>query len=259
MKVLLWFTLSLYGVSLGAVIASISGHRHSLERFSRYTLFVAFGLHTLVLGLRMLEVGHAPMMGRYETLLFFSWTVVLLNLILIARYQFRETELLTAPAVMLALVFAALTDASVIPLPLVLKTWWFEVHVVTSFFAYALFSLAAAAGSVYLYRARGPGQTTLVLLQNITYRATLWGFSFFSLSMLLGSIWAYLAWGSYWTWESKSTASLLLWFYFAGVLHTRFARQWRGRPAALLAVVGFALVLFTYLGVSVFLESSHRM
>jgi len=259
MKVLLWFTLGLYGVSLLAMAAAISGPRRRLERFSRHTLFVAFGLHTLLLGLRMLEVGHAPMMGRYETLLFFSWTVVLLNLILIARYQFRETEFLTAPAVMLALVFAALSDTSINPLPLVLKTWWFEVHVVTSFFAYALFSLAAASGSVYLYRLRRQAPTTLVLLQNITYRATLWGFSFFSLSMLLGAIWAYLAWGSYWTWESKSTASLLLWFYFAGVLHTRFARQWRGRPAALLAVIGFAMVLFTYLGVSVFLESSHRM
>jgi len=259
MKVLLWFTLGLYGVSLLALGAAISGQRRRLERFSRHALFVAFGLHSLLLGLRMLEAGHAPMMGRYETLLFFSWSVALLNLILIARYQFRATEFLTAPVILGALVFAALSDASINPLPLILKTWWFEVHVVTSFFAYALFSLAAAAGSVYLYRARGQEPTALVLLQTITYRATLWGFSFFSMSMLLGAIWAYLAWGSYWTWEPKSTASLLLWFYFAGVLHTRFARQWRGRPAALLTVIGFALVLFTYLGVSVFLDSSHRM
>ncbi len=259
MNVLLWLTLGLYGVSLLAAGTAIRGQRRGLERFSRQALFVAFGLHTLLLGLRMSESGYAPMMGRYETLLFFSWSVALLNLILIARYQFRETEFLTLPGIVLALVLAALSDASIIALPLILKTWWFEVHVVTSFFAYALFSLAGASGAVYLYRRRQEQPAALVLLQTITYRATLWGFSLFSLSMLLGAIWAYLAWGSYWIWEPKSTASLLLWFYYAGVLHTRFARSWRGRPAAFLAVVGFALVMFTYLGVSVFLASSHRM
>lgn len=259
MNALLWLTIGLYGVSLLAMGVAASKHRKGLEAFSRYTLFAVFGLHTLLLLLRMVEAGHAPMMGRYETLLFFGWSLALLNLILILRYQFRETEFLTIPVVVLALAFAALSDASLNPIPLILKTWWFEAHVVTSFFAYALFSLAAAAGAIYLYRVRRDRQTSLGLLQDVTGRATLWGFAFFSVSMVLGAIWAYLAWGAYWLWEPKSTASLLLWFYFAGVLHTRFAKGWRGWPAALFAVIGFGLVLFTYLGVSLFLESSHRM
>ncbi len=259
MNALLWLTIGLYGVGLPATGVAASKRHKGLERFSRYTLFAVFGLHTLLLVLRVLEAGHAPMFGRYETLLFFGWSLALLNIFLILRYRFRETEFLTIPVIVLALVFAALSDASLNPLPLILKTWWFEVHVVTSFFAYALFSLAAAAGAIHLYRMRRDRQESLALLQNVVSRATLWGFAFFSLSMVLGAIWAYLAWGAYWLWDAKSTASLLLWFYFAGVLHTRFVKGWRGWPASFLAVIGFGLVLFTYLGVSLFLESSHRM
>ncbi len=259
MNALLWLTIGFYGVSLLVMGVAASKRRKGLEGFSRYTLFAAFGLHTVLLLLRAAEAGRAPMLGQYETLLFFGWSLALLNLILIVRYRFRETEFLTIPVIVLALTFAALSDASLNPTPLILKTWWFETHVVTSFFAYALFSLAAAAGAISLYRMRKDRQISPGLLSDITYRATLWGFVFFSMSMVLGAIWAYLAWGAYWLWESKSTASLLLWFYFAGILHTRFAKGWRGWPAALLAVIGFGLVLFTYLGVGIFFENSHRM
>ena len=259
MNALLWLTIGLYGVSLLALGAAARQNREDVEGFSRFLLFAVFALHTLLLLIRVVKAGHAPMMGQYETLLFFGWSLALLNLVLILRYRFRETEFLTVPVVMLALVFAGLSDASVNPVPLILKTWWFETHVVTSFFAYALFSLAAAAGTISLYRLRGTGQASFGLLQDVTNRAMLWGFAWFSLSMVLGGIWAYLAWGAYWLWEPKSTASLLLWFYFAGALHTRFTKAWRGRPAAVLAIIGFGFMLFTYLGVSLFLDSTHRM
>jgi ABC-type transport system involved in cytochrome c biogenesis permease subunit len=259
MMALLWLTAGLYGTSLvGAGLAAVN-HRAGPERFSRYALFAAFGLHSVLLLLRTAEAGRAPMMGRYETLLFFAWSLALLNLVLILRYRYRQTEFLTVPVIVAALGFAALSGAALYPTPLILKTWWFETHVVTAFFAYALFSLAAAGGAISLLRTGRSRQASLGLLPVVIRRAMLWGFVFFSASMVLGAIWGYLAWGAYWQWEPKSTASLLLWFYFAGALHTRYATGWRGWPTALLAVIGFGLVLFTYLGVGIFFENSHRM
>ncbi len=257
--VLLWLSIAFYGASLAGSIVDSTGRRQRVWKVSTYALVTAFALLTIVLILRMMEAGHAPMARRYETLLFFAWSVALLNLILLFRYRFRTTELLTIPVILLALLLAAFSDSGVYPLPLILKTWWFEIHVITSFFAYALFTLAAAAGAVYLFKERKGDAGELKLFQEITYRSTLWGFTFFSASMLLGAIWAYLAWGLYWLWEPKSAASLLLWFYFAGVLHTRIVKEWRGRRASVMAVSGFGLVLFAYLGVSVFLTSSHQM
>ncbi|GMR07399.1 MAG: cytochrome c biogenesis protein CcsA [Gammaproteobacteria bacterium] len=258
-EIFLWLSITFYGASFISYVFSRNGSRRTMQRVSTYLLILALILHTIVLALRMMETGHAPIARRFETLLFFSWSIAILNMILLSRYRLRTTDTLTIPVIFLALLLAAFSDSGVYSLPLALKTWWFEVHVVTSFFAYALFTLAAAAGTIYLFREKTGTDAELGICQNITYRAILWGFTFFSGSMLLGAIWGYLAWGSYWLWESKSAASLLLWFYYVGVLHTRMLKGWGGKTVSVMAIAGFALVMFTYLGVSIFLKSSHGM
>ncbi len=256
---ILWLSMAFYGAGFLTYLLSRNGTHRAMERVSLYLVIVAMILHTIILVLRVLETGHAPIARRFETLLFFSWSIAVLNTILMLRYKFREADTLTVPVILLALLLAAFSDTGIYPLPLALQTWWFEVHVVTSFFAYALFTLAAAAGAIYLRRERhGPGRE-LQVCQTIIYRSVLWGFAFFSTSMVLGAIWGYLAWGSYWLWESKSVASLLLWFYYAGVLHTRMVKGWRGKIVSVMVIIGFGLVMFTYLGVSIFLKSSHGM
>ncbi len=258
-NIFLWLSITFYGASLIFNLFALSAKWNGAESLSRYLLVVALIVHTVVLLLRMIATGHAPMIGRYETLLFFSWSIALLTTILLFRYRFRTTETLTIPVILLALALAVLSNKGIHPLPLILKTWWFETHVIVSFFSYAFFTLAAASGAIYLFKEKRDEAARLKVFQEIIYRSTLWGFTFFSASMILGAIWAYLAWGIYWLWEAKSVASLLLWFYFAGVLHTRFLREWRGRRVSLMAVTGFGLVLFAYLGVSIFLKSSHGM
>lgn len=258
-EIFLWLSIAFYGAGFISHVLARNESRRVLQRVSTYILILALAFLTIVLALRIMETGHAPMAGRFETLLFFSWSIAVLNTILLFRYRLRTTDTLTIPVIFLALLLAAFSDSGVYRLPLVLKTWWFEIHVVTSFFAYALFTLAAAAGAFYLLREKTGTDTELGIYQNITYRSILWGFAFFSGSMLLGAIWGYLAWGNYWLWESKSAASLLLWFYYVGVLHTRMLKGWRGKTVSVMAIIGFALVMFTYLGVSIFLKSSHGM
>ena len=64
------------------------------------------------------------------------------------------------------------------------------------------------------------------------------------------SVWAHNAWGSYWSWDPKETWSLITWLIYAALLHLRLVRGWRGKRTAVLSLVGFASVLFTYLGVN---------
>lgn len=251
---LIYLSIGLYVVSL--ISLGLPGRG---EYWFLCLLLTAWVFHTALLILRWIATGHPPMTGRYETLLFFSWSITLLNFILLYRYRFRTTEILNTLIALLFLILAASSDRQVYPLPLVLRTRWFESHVVTSFFSYALFTIGATAGVMYLIKERRENPLKLRAFQEIIYRSTLWGFILFCLSMTLGGIWAYLAWGRYWLWESKSLSSMLLWLYFAGLLHTRFLKGWRGRRMAIMAVFGFGVVLFTYLGVSIFLVSSHRM
>jgi len=93
--------------------------------------------------------------------------------------------------------------------------------------------------------------------QDIANRSILWGFFFFSASMFAGAVWAYLAWGTYWLWEPKVIWSFIVWFYYAGAMHAYYVKEWRGKGLAIATVIGFFVVLFTYLGVSLLMKSSH--
>jgi ABC-type transport system involved in cytochrome c biogenesis permease subunit len=75
--------------------------------------------------------------------------------------------------------------------------------------------------------------------------------------LVTGAVWANESWGKYWSWDSKEVGALVAWLAYAGYLHTLSAHGWSGRRSAYFAVVGFLLVIFTYLGVSYLLPGLH--
>lgn len=96
------------------------------------------------------------------------------------------------------------------------------------------------------------------MLEEITYRSIAVGFPIFTLGgLIFGAIWADQAWGVYWSWDPKETWSLITWFIYAFYLHGRMVRGWKGKKVAIVAVIGFAAVIFTYLGVNLLLSGLH--
>lgn len=96
------------------------------------------------------------------------------------------------------------------------------------------------------------------MLDEITYKSIAIGFPIFTLGgLIFGAIWADQAWGVYWSWDPKETWSLITWFFYAFYLHGRMLRGWRGKKVAMVAVLGFAAVIFTYLGVNLLLSGLH--
>ena len=96
------------------------------------------------------------------------------------------------------------------------------------------------------------------LLDEITYKSIAIGFPIFTLGgLIFGAIWADQAWGVYWSWDPKETWSLITWFIYAFYLHGRMVRGWRGKKVAVVSVIGFAAVMFTYLGVNLLLSGLH--
>jgi cytochrome c-type biogenesis protein CcsB len=95
-------------------------------------------------------------------------------------------------------------------------------------------------------------------LDEITYKLIAIGFPIFTLGgLIFGAIWADQAWGKYWSWDPKETWSLITWFLYAFYLHSRLLRGWKGKKAAIMAVMGFVAVIFTYLGVNLLLSGLH--
>ncbi len=125
----------------------------------------------------------------------------------------------------------------------------------------ALFTLAALTGLVLIFAFRTERVVerlpALDRLDDLMYKTG--AISFIGLAMLLitGAVWANESWGRYWGWDSKETGALVAWLAYAGFLHTRIAHGWTGRRSAYFAIVGFLLVIFTYLGVSYLLPGLH--
>jgi cytochrome c-type biogenesis protein CcsB len=99
---------------------------------------------------------------------------------------------------------------------------------------------------------------SLEMLDEITYKSIAIGFPIFTLGgLIFGAIWADQAWGTYWSWDPKETWSLITWFFYAFYLHSRLMRGWKGKKVAIVAVLGFLAVIFTYLGVNLLLSGLH--
>ncbi|HEX9861639.1 MAG TPA: cytochrome c biogenesis protein CcsA, partial [Nitrospirota bacterium] len=166
----------------------------------------------------------------------------------------RKRDLFSFITISLLLLFIAGSVASPSmggPLPPVLKTVWFELHVILSFISYALFAVGAVFGVLWLHRGEPSAETN-------QYRSLLLGYVLFSVAMIFGGIWAFYAWGAYWLWTPKELWTTIVWFTYSLYLHARLVRGWAGRKAVWAGIAGFAIVMFTYAGVGLLMKSSHE-
>ena len=123
-------------------------------------------------------------------------------------------------------------------------------HVASAVISYGAFTIGF--GSAIIYLIRGNAGKESQVLDEISYHTVLIGFPFMTLVIILGALWADVAWGKYWSWDPKETASLVTWLLYATYLHARVMRGWKGRRAAILLIIGFAAVLVTFFGNYVF-------
>jgi len=205
--------------------------------------------------------GHAPLSNLYESLVFFAATIVLIYLFIERRYGNRVIGAFTTPIAFLAMAYASLSpniSDRIQPLIPALKSNWLIAHVIACFVGYGAFAVAFGVSWMYLFKHRGSDKAGSLLnylpdlnvLDELTHQLIMLGFLFLSAGIITGAVWANSAWGRYWGWDPKETWSLITWFVYATLLHARMMRGWRGKRIAVLSIVGFAAVLFTYFGVN---------
>ena len=224
-----------------------------LFSFKRPLLVAALCAELVYVAWRGISLGRLPLIGPHDTIAFFSCSIGLMALPFIYSRALAGRPSVIWGCGALAGFFALVSlpfPTLNMPLPPILDTYWFELHVALAFFAYALFGVAAILGAAFLQREeRG--------LLDLQYRAALVGYTFFSLSMVSGGIWGYYAWGTYWLWTAKELWTSILWLYYSMYLHLRLKGLAWDRRFAWLGIGGFLVTLFTYLGVSMLMRSSH--
>ena len=242
------------------------------------TLFtlVAWLIQTAGLALRWMEsyqmgIGHAPLTNMYESVVFFSWTIIILYLLIEWKFKTKIIGAFAVPFAFLAMAYASFStniSKTINPLIPALQSNWLIAHVVTCFIGYAAFAVAAGLGVMYLIKngsKKGDQKShglisslpSLETIDDIIHKTMVFGFIWLTAGIITGAVWANSAWGTYWSWDPKETWSLITWFIYAITLHARYTRGWSGTKIAYLSIFGFFAVLFTYYGVNFILSGLH--
>ena len=211
--------------------------------------WIALGASML---LRAYVVGRGPWGNMFEFSVAFSFSMIGGYLFLQRRYPIRTIGFLPLGVALAILLYASSLPSDIKPLvPALQNAPLLTIHVGMAVLSYGIFATSFAAGVAYLVQGQGDRFAWLPshkVLDEVAYRAVIIGFPIFATMIILGSWWASIAWSRYWGWDPKETAALVTWLIYAVYLHARNQRSWAGRPAALLLVVGFGMVLVTYSG-----------
>jgi cytochrome c-type biogenesis protein CcsB len=233
------------GVSDGVAPSPLSGAAAGLA-------LAGFVLLATSLLIRGVIVGRGPWGNLFEFSAAFACSIVGGYLLLSRRYPIRSIGFIPLGVATGLLLYAASLPWQITPLvPALANPPLLTIHVGMAVLAYGIFATAFAAGVGYLVQGREDRFSWLPshrVLDEVAYRAVVIGFPIFATMIILGSWWASIAWSRYWGWDPKETAALVTWLVYAVYLHARNQRTWAGRPAALLLVIGFGMVLVTYSG-----------
>jgi len=265
--VLLPWASHLY-VFASALYAAYFVRAHRALALSALTaVSLGFVLQTCDLVQRFLAYGYTPVTNLGESLALLGWILAGASIVVQRRYRLPTLGAFALPLVAMVVLPAALLQGASRPVPEALKRAGLPVHVLVAFGGIALFALAAGVAVAYLLLERQmKGKHFGVVFSRLPSLETLdricdhlmrWGFVALSVTLITGAYFAKKTWGDYWSWDPKQTLSLISWFLFAGLLQARLFAGWRGRRAAVLTMVGFAVLLVSFLGLRLFPAGLH--
>jgi cytochrome c-type biogenesis protein CcsB len=236
-----------------------------LPRVAMALTIIGWVLHVSADILRGFAAGRVPWANMFE----FSLTVTAVIVAVFIGIQFWQ-DLRFLGSYVIGFVLIALGVATVnfyvdvVPLPSALQSAWLVIHVFVASLGAGFLGLGAALSIVQLVQARRESRKGLlarvpgpVVLENLAYRVNLVGFVFWTFTLMAGAIWAERAWGRYWGWDTKEVWTFIIWTIYAGYIHARATRGWRGSRSATLAIIGFTAIVFNFTIVNLFFKGLH--
>ena len=261
--VLHWIAVAFYIASSVFAIGARSFDRPHWERKGVAVAVPGFAAHGLGLLLWWYHVGHGPYIDRFEVLSAYSWILLALYLSLYRRYEpLRSTGVIVYPMAFLLAAAGLLLQPEVRRLPATFRSVWLVMHILFYKIAFAAIVVAGAFSVLYVLKERGRlhGFASLPPLKTLdvySYRFAGFGFSFWAIGMLAGSIWAYQSWNMFWNWDPVQTWSLVTWLLFGIYLHLRRFYGWGGAKAAWFYIICFLLSVISIFITPFFEKSIH--
>jgi cytochrome c-type biogenesis protein CcsB len=242
-----------------------SGRSAAASRIGVLLTCLAFALHATGVVTRGLAASRVPWGNMYEFSITTSLAVVGIYLALVLRYRLQWLGLGVVAVAATTLGLAVLklyTPAG--PLVPALHSYWMVIHVSAAAIAGGGFTVGALMSALYLLKERAGESGALSRLPDaasidaLAYKVHAFAFPIWTFGVLVaGPIWAEYAWGRYWGWDAKEIWALITWIIYAAYLHARATAGWRGRRAAVIALLGWGAFLFDFVGVNLFISGMH--
>jgi cytochrome c-type biogenesis protein CcsB len=268
MEAALIVSILLYLMSAAGYLAYFFLQKKHLQQAGFIVLMGGFIFHSAALVLHYHQQGHIPVSNMRETLSLAGWAIAGVFVLLNYRYNLKILGVYAAPFVALIMVIASQLPDEPAKTTQLFKSIWLVAHVTVIFVGEAAFALACGAGILYLIQEgsikRKKGRfffrrlPSLELLDSTGYGCIVVGFTMLTIGLITGLIYAKSVWGRFWSWDPKEVWSGLSWLFYAALLHERLTVGWRGRRSAIMAIVGFGVLVFTFLGVNLLMEGHHR-
>jgi cytochrome c-type biogenesis protein CcsB len=267
MQIVVVAAILLYMLSAAAYCAYLFLQRDVLHKAGYIMIIGGFACQTAVIGWAIIRTGQMPVNNLHETLAIVAWALVAAFLAINARFHVKILGTYTAPLAAFILLAANQFPREPLQPDHILTGVWLTVHIITIFIGDAAFVLAAGVGGLYLLQERDIKAKTrgfffkrlpsLDLLDSTGYACIVGGFVMLTIGLISGMIYAKILWGRLWDWDPKEVWSAITWIFYAVLLHERLTVGWRGRRAAVMALVGFMVLLFTFFGVNFLLKGNH--
>lgn len=259
--ILFFAAVALYLLSMTLYFYTFINKKDTVGKKASLILKLGFLFHTIAIIFRGIAAGRVPLSNQYEFATTFAWGIALFLILFERKYKYYSIGAFVVPILFLVIGYAAMRNREIRPLMPALQSWWLVIHVSMAIIGYGSFAVACGVSAMYLVKDGEKGENIRLpdkkVLDEISYKAVIFGYLFLTLCIITGAFWAQKAWGRYWAWDPKETWSLITWIIYTAYLHMRKTKDLRGKKAALFAVLGFIAVLFTYIGVNTLLPSLH--
>jgi cytochrome c-type biogenesis protein CcsB len=267
METLALFTTLAYLLSTVGYSAFLFQQKKVLNRIGFILLLAGFILNSILIGYKYALAGQFPAYDLQGTLVVAAWAVA--GVFFLLQYKFHLKILGLFAALLAAVIMIAASQVASQPLPArnLFNNFWLISHVIAVFIGNASFALACGAGLLYLLQERAikskrPGfffkrLPALERIDGTGYACIIIGFSMLTLGLITGFVYAKSVWGRFWDWDPKEIWAGITWLLYAALLHGRVSLGWRGRKAAIMSIIGFAVLLFTFFGVNFLLQGHH--
>jgi len=247
-----------------------SGRRASkFERVATSLMVLGLLVHVASVVMRGIAAGRVPWANMFEFSL--TGTAIIVGVYLLVKL-FVDVSFLGAYVMGLNLILLAIGTVNyyvaVSPLQPALQSAWLVIHVLVAIVGTGFFAIAAGLSVAQLIQTKREQAKLANLrlmetlpaadrLEDLAYRVALVGFVLWTFTLIAGAVWAERAWGRYWGWDTKEVWTFIIWVLYAGYIHARATRGWRGARSSWLSIIGFAAVMFNFSIVNVFFKGLH--